>query len=46
METLICTVCTYTGFFLVCKLHDYGLKIMTHISDHLRFMAIIDIGDF
>ena len=44
MESSICTVSTYSDFFLDCKLCNFGLQIMLLISDHLRFMAIADIG--
>ena len=44
MESAICTVCTYSDFFLVCKLYNSSLKIMPLILDHLRFMASVDIG--
>ena len=43
MERSICTIFVYPDFFLVCKLYNYGLQIMTLISDHLRFMASVDI---
>ena len=46
MESSIGTVCTYWNFFLTCKLYNSGLQIMLLISDHLRFMASADIGDF
>ena len=51
MEKLIClylfsliSVCTYSDFFLVCKLYKSSLQIMHVISDHLRFMDSADIG--
>ena len=43
MESSIRTVCTYSDFFLVCKLFKSGLQIMLVISDHLRFMGSVDI---
>ena len=47
MESSICTVCSYCSkFSLVCKLNESGLHVMHLISDHLRFMGRIDIGDF
>ena len=53
MEKLIClylfsliSVCTYSDFFLVCKLYKSSLQIMHVISDHLRFMGSVDIGRF
>ena len=44
MESSICTVFTYSDFFLVFKLYNSGLQIMTLISDYLRFMVSVDIG--
>ena len=38
--------CAYSDVFLVCKLYNSGLQIMPLISDHLRFMDSVDIGDF
>ena len=35
MESLICTICVYSDFFLVCQLYSSGLQIMPLISDHL-----------
>ena len=35
MESLICTICVYSDFFLVCQLYSSGLQIMLLISDHL-----------
>ena len=32
--------------FLVCKLYNSGLQIMTFTLDHLRFVVSVDIGDF
>ena len=46
MENSICTVCTLSDFFLDCKLYNWGPQIMPLISDHLRFMASVNIGDF
>ena len=46
MESSICTICAYSDFFLVCKLYSSNLQIMPLISDYLRFMASVDIGDF
>ena len=46
MESSICTICAYSDFFLVYKLYSSGLQIMPLVSDHLRFMASIDIGGF
>ena len=36
----------YPGFFLACKLDSSGLQIMLLISNHLRFMASVDIRSF
>ena len=44
MEGSVCTVCTYLDLFLVCKLYSSGLQTMPLISDHLRFMASVNIG--
>ena len=33
-------------FFPVCKLYKSDIQIIPHISDHLNFMASVDIGDF
>ena len=44
MESLVCTVCTYSDFFLVCKFYNFGQQVMPPILDHLRFMASVDIG--
>ena len=44
MESLISIVCPYSAFFLVCKFYNSGLQIMSLISEHLRFMASVDIG--
>ena len=46
MESSNTTACTYLHFFLVCKLYKSGLQIMLLISDHLRLMGNVDIGDF
>ena len=46
MENSICTICAYSGFFLVCELYISGLQIIPLILDHLKFMASVDIGDF
>ena len=43
---MICTICAYSYYFLVCNLYRSGLQIMSLISDHLRFMTSVDIGDF
>ena len=44
MESSVCTICTYSDFFLVGKVYNSGLQIMPLFSDHLRFMASVDIG--
>ena len=46
MESSTCTICTYSDFFLFYKLYKSGQQYMPLISDHLRFMASVDIGDF
>ena len=46
MENSIYSVCTYSDFFLVRILYSYGLQIMPLISDHVGFMASVDIGGF
>ena len=46
MESSICTVWTYSDIFLICKLYNSGLQIMPLTSDHLKFMARVDIGGF
>ena len=46
MENSIHTVCTYSDFFLVCKLNKYGLEIMSLILDNSRFMGSVGIGGF
>ena len=33
-------------FFLVCKFYNFDLQIIPLISDHLKFMANVDIMDF
>ena len=45
MESLICTVHTYSDLFLVNELYNYGLQIMPLVSDHPRFMASVDTGE-
>ena len=44
MESSICTVCTYSDSFLICKLYNSGLQIMPLISGNLRFMTSVNIG--
>ena len=46
MESSICTACTYSDFFLVCKLYNSGLQVMPFISDHPRFIASVDTECF
>ena len=46
MKELICTICVYLDFFMVCKLRNSSLRIMPLISDHLGFMTSVDIGFF
>ena len=46
IKSSICTICTYSDFFLVCKLYSSGLEIILVISDYLRFMGSVGIGDF
>ena len=45
-ESSICTICAYSDVFLVSMLYNSGLLIMPLVSDHPRFMASVDIGDF
>ena len=45
-ESLVFTICIYSGIFLVSSLYNSGLQIMPLISDHLTFMASVDIGGF
>ena len=44
MESSICTVCSYSDFFLVCKLYSSDLQIVPVISNHLRYVASVYIG--
>ena len=44
MESSICTACTYSDFFLICKFS--GLQVMPYISDHPRFIASVDTECF
>ena len=46
MESSMCTVCTYSDFFLAGKLYYSGLEIMPFISAHLKSMTSVDIGGF
>ena len=46
IESSICTVCTYSDFFLVYTLYSSGLQILPLIADYLRFRASIDIAQF
>ena len=39
-------ICNYSDLFLACKLYSSGPQITPLISDHLRFMASVDIGGF
>ena len=45
MESSIRTVYIYPDFFLMCKLYNFGVKIMYLISDHLTFMDSVDVED-
>ena len=36
----------FSCFFPVSKLYNFGLQIIPPISDHLKFMASVDFGDF
>ena len=38
MENLICTGCTYLDFFMVFKLYNPGLRIMSLTSDLLLLL--------
>ena len=46
MESLICTICVYSDFFVARKLYNSSLQILPLISDHLRLMVSVDIGGF
>ena len=41
IERSICTICAYSGLFLVSNLYNSGQKIMSHIPDLIFWPVLI-----